>query len=132
MYSIKHLTTRILPHILMALSIIAVNPASARDPAQEITLTLGDYRFTPDTVEVMAGQPVILTLTNTDGITPHNFILDDEAAGLEIDTGVYAGKSATIEFTPATPGSYTFYCSKKLPFMKSHRQKGMEGTLIVK
>ena len=95
-------------------------------------MTLDDFRFIPDTFEVTAGHPVRLTLTNTDRITPHNFIIDNEQAGLNINTTVSAGKSTIIEFTPTTPGSYTFYCSKKLPFMKSHRQKGMEGTLIVK
>jgi hypothetical protein len=25
----------------------------------------------------------------------------------------------------------TFYCSKKLPFLKSHRERGMEGKLVV-
>ena len=95
-------------------------------------MTMGDYRFIPDTLEVSAGLPVRLTLTNTDRITPHNFIMKYEDAGLNTDIDVSAGKSTIIEFTPTTPGSYIFYCSKKLPFMKSHRQKGMEGTLIVK
>jgi hypothetical protein len=28
-------------------------------------------------------------------------------------------------------GEYPFYCSKKLLFFKSHREKGMEGMLEV-
>ena len=28
-------------------------------------------------------------------------------------------------------GTYTFYCNKKLPLMKSHRDRGMEGALVV-
>jgi len=106
--------------------------AYAGETPQAITLTLGDYRFDPDNLEVRAGQPVVLTLINKDGITPHNFTLKNKAAGLDIDTGVSAGSTTTIEFTPGTPGTYTFYCSKKLPFMKSHRERGMEGTLIVR
>ncbi|MEN8204478.1 MAG: cupredoxin domain-containing protein [Pseudomonadota bacterium] len=116
----------------MTLVLIPACQAVASEPTQAITLTLGDYHFTPDTIEVTAGQPVKLTLTNTDTITPHNFILKDEATGLNIDTDVSAGKTKAIEFTPTTPGSYTFYCSKKLPFMKSHQEKGMQGTLTVK
>ena len=106
--------------------------ASADETPQAVTLTLGDYRFDPDNIEVQSGQPVILTLFNKDGITPHNFTLQDTATGLDIDASVSAGSMATIEFTPETPGSYPFYCSKKLPFMKSHRARGMEGTLIVR
>ena len=132
MRTLDHLTTRNMLNILMALLLVSAGPAVASEQLQAITLTLGDYHFTPDTIEVTAGQPVQLTLTNTDTITPHNFILKDEAAGLDIDIDVSARKTSTVEFTPVTPGSYTFYCSKKLPFMKSHQQKGMEGTLTVK
>ncbi len=106
--------------------------ASAEETPQAVTLTLGDYRFEPDNIEVRSGQPVILTLYNKDGITPHNFTLQDTASGLDIDASVSAGSMTTIEFTPETPGSYPFYCSKKLPFMKSHRARGMEGMLIVR
>jgi plastocyanin len=104
----------------------------AEDISQAVSLMLGDYRFDPDSIEVQSGQPVVLTLINKDGITPHNFILQDTAAGLDIDTGVSAGSTSTVEFTPENSGTYTFYCSKKLPFMKSHRARGMEGTLIVR
>ena len=132
MNTIHYLTSRYMLNILMALIFIYAWPAVASEPTQAITLTLGDYRFTPGTIEVTAGQSVQLTLTNTDRITPHNFIMKDEAAGLNIDIDVSAGKTSTVEFTPTIPGSYTFYCSKKLPFMKSHQEKGMEGTLTVK
>jgi len=127
-----------LPKTLIALTLMTACTAIAQEQeqeqeqAQDITLMLGDYHFVPDTFEVNAGQPVRLTLTNTDRITPHNFILKDETAGLNIDTSVSAGKTATVEFTPVIPGNYSFYCSKKLPFMKSHQEKGMEGTLTVK
>ena len=117
MNTLHYLTSRFLLNILMALIFIPAWPVVASEPPQVITLTLGDYRFTPDTIEVTAGQPVKLTLANTDRMTPHNFILKDEAAGLNIDINVSAGKTSTVEFTPTIPGSYTFHCSKKLPFM---------------
>ncbi|TCK17505.1 plastocyanin [Thiogranum longum] len=104
----------------------------AEGTSQAVTLTLGDYRFDPDSIEVQSSQPVILTLINKDGITPHNFTLQDTAAGLDIDINVSAGSTSMVEFTPEKPGTYTFYCAKKLPFMKSHRARGMEGTLIVR
>jgi len=92
---------------------------------------MGDYRFNPDTIRVKAGQTVQLELTNTDSLTPHNFTLKAEAAGLDVDTDVSAGKTEVVNITPLAPGSYKFYCNKKLIFMKSHRDRGMEGTLIV-
>ena len=105
--------------------------ASGQDETQTLTLTLGDYSFTPQDINVQAGRAVILTLINKDGITPHNFSLQDSAGGLDIDASVSAGSTVAIEFTPEIPGSYTFFCNKKLPFMKSHRARGMEGTLNI-
>jgi plastocyanin len=114
-------------------ALLASGPAVTRgeEPPQAISLKLGDYRYTPDTLEVQAGRPVVLTLTNTDVLTPHNFTLHDAAAGLDINTNVSAGSKAVIEFTPLKPGTYTFFCNKKLLFLKSHRDRGMEGTLHV-
>lgn len=121
-----------LQSILGILMLLTIQHAMAQESVQTATLNIGDYQFTPDTIEVTAGYPVILTLINNDSITPHDFILDDMASGLNIDINISAGKTANVEFTPNIPGSYTFYCSKKLPFMKSHREKGMQGILIVK
>jgi plastocyanin len=36
-----------------------------------------------------------------------------------------------IAFTATKVGKYPFYCSKKLPFLASHRERGMEGVLEV-
>lgn len=100
--------------------------------AQQVTVHLGDYRFQPDTIEVVAGHPVELTLVNDDKITPHNFTLKEPAAGLDLSADVSGGQSSTLHFTPPTAGTYPLYCNKKLPFMKSHRGRGMEARLVVK
>jgi plastocyanin len=99
---------------------------------QQLTVHLGDYRFHPETIEVVAGRPVELTLINDDKITPHNFTLKEPAAGLDLSANVSGGESFTLRFTPQTAGTYPLYCNKKLPFMKSHRERGMEGKLVVK
>jgi len=116
--------------ITLLLATVTVVTRGQASP-QAISLSLGDYHFTPDSLEVQAGRPVVLTLTNTDTLTPHNFTLQDAATGLDIDIEVSAGSTSVIEFTPVKPGTYTFFCNKKLLFMKSHRERGMEGTLRV-
>jgi plastocyanin len=133
MYAVNRRKSGLGANILLATLLLSAGTAATRgqDLPQEISLSLGDYHFTPDTLEVQAGKPVVLTLTNTDALTPHNFTLQDAAAGLDIDTNVSAGSKTVIEFTPVKPGSYTFFCNKKLPFMRSHRERGMEGTLRV-
>lgn len=105
---------------------------AADTDAQKFTIHLGDYHFHPDAIEVVAGRPVELTLVNDDKITPHNFTLQDPGAGLDLSANVSAGKSTTLRFNPQTAGSYLFYCNKKLPFLKSHRERGMEGKLTIK
>jgi plastocyanin len=118
---------------LLAVLVFAAGPVHGQgmEPAQELSLTLGDYHFSPDTLQVHTGRPVRLTLSNTDTITPHNFTLQAADAGLNIDTDVSAGRKTVVEFTPVKTGRYVFFCNKKLPFMKSHRDRGMEGTLEV-
>lgn len=107
-------------------------PRAADADAQQVTVHLGDYRFQPETIEVVAGRPVELTLVNDDKITPHNFTLKEPAAGLDLDANVSGSESTTLRFTPQTAGTYPLYCNKKLPFMKSHRERGMEAKLVVK
>jgi len=116
---------------LAVLAGTAVSIQAADGSARTLTVKLGDYRYTPARLEVTAGTPVTLKLSNIDGVTPHNFTLKNADAGLDLDVNIMAGETKEIKFTPVTQGSYTFYCNKKLPFMKSHRDHGMEGTLVV-
>jgi plastocyanin len=117
--------------ILFAGFVLFAPGLPATPATRSIPVKMGDYRFKPDTVRVQTGETVQLELTNTDSLTPHNFTLKAEAAGLNVDTEVSAGKTEVVDITPRAPGSYKFYCNKKLIFMKSHRDRGMEGTLVV-
>lgn len=98
------------------------------DGVQRGTITLDSYAYNPDHIIVQAGKPVELTLTSVTTITPHNFIIKD----LAVEQDVGAGKTVTVRFTPMQPGTLPFYCDKKLLFLPSHRDKGMEGRLEVR
>jgi plastocyanin len=113
-------------------AVLLVSSAATPSADDGIRVRIADYRFTPDTIEVVAGQSVTLTLVNEDGITPHNFTLNDASAGLAVNQNIPAGETRTVTFTAPAAGSYIFHCDKKLPFMKSHRERGMEGRLVVK
>jgi plastocyanin len=124
--------------ILVILAVLSfggsvLNPLEllAATPARSIAVKMGDYRFTPDKITVRTGETVQLQLTNTDSFTPHNFTLKAENAGLNVDTNVSAGKTEVVDITPLVAGRYKFFCNKKLLFFSSHRERGMEGTLIV-
>lgn len=103
-----------------------------QDGVQRATLTLDSYSYAPNHLVVHAGKPVELTLKSVTTITPHNFVLKEPGAGLQIDTEVDHGDSAVVTFTPTQSGTYAFYCDKKLLFFASHREKGMEGRLEVR
>ena len=103
--------------------------AAPAEAAQRFELDLGDYAFEPAVVEVTAGEPVELALSNRDIFILHNLTLS--AGGIDLDVDVPPGDTVTVSFTPARAGRYVFYCDKKLLFFKSHRERGMEGELIV-
>ena len=120
---------------LLALALSIGHPHSAQaapDSVQTFIIQLGDYQFEPKTIEVIAGRPVEFTLINMDVLTPHNFTLKASDPRLELETDISPGTSVTVRLTPKVPGTYTFYCNKKLLFIKSHRDRGMEGKLIVR
>jgi len=107
-------------------------PVDQLDGIQRATIILDSYSYTPHHLIVQAGKPVELLLTSITTITPHNFVLKNEGAGLSIERDVGSGRTVTVQFTVQKPGLYPFYCDKKLLFFPSHQEKGMEGVLEVR
>ncbi len=119
-----------LPQILFCLTMLSFFASLvAAQPAIEIEL--GDFRFRPDEIRVPEGVTVTLELSNTDAITPHDFVLEIPETGTDLRIDVPPGKTVTFSFTTPASGVYPFYCSKRFLFFKSHRERGMEGRLIV-
>lgn len=100
------------------------------DGVQRIRVTSGGYFFKPDRIVVKAHVPVELLVSRESGITPHNLVIQAKDAGVMIEEEL-STEPRRIQFTPSKPGKYPFYCSKKLPFVAGHREKGMEGVLEV-
>ena len=100
------------------------------DGVQRIRLTSGSYFFKPDRIVVKANVPVELLVNRESGITPHNLVIHAQEAGVMVEEDL-ATEPKKIAFTATKAGKYPFYCSKKLPFMAGHREKGMEGVLEV-
>ena len=127
--SIKHKTLHIF------ISVACLFPGSwiyaSDDAIPVIDLKLGDYRFMPQEIQLSANQPAILRLVNTDSVTPHNFTMETNSGSAAVDVDLLGGESVEVKLPPLSAGRYTFFCSNKLLFMKSHREKGMEGILIV-
>ncbi|MGH8507500.1 MAG: cupredoxin domain-containing protein [Gammaproteobacteria bacterium] len=124
-----------------AISFLWLSAASPAEPfvvhpdahgVQSIDVGLDSYSYTPDHLVVKAGRPVIVTLRNRAFLVPHNLVLTDPRAGFYLRQEVAAGESARVVFTPRNLGTFTFYCDKKLLFLPSHREQGMEGKLEVR
>jgi plastocyanin len=89
--------------------------------AEELTVEVTEMAFEPATLEVTAGEPVNLTVTNV-GQAYHDLTIDE----LDLQLGVEPGETVTAGLEVAEPGDYGYYCS-----VPGHASAGMEGTLTV-
>ena len=105
-------------------------PTIDADGVQRVRIVGGSYFFKPSHIVVKARVPVQLTLVKEQGLTPHDFVLRAAEAGRAIEQPL-GTDPIQLTFTASTPGKFTFYCSNKLLFMPSHRERGMHGTLEV-
>ena len=85
--------------------------------AETTAVTATDFAFDPTTVQVKAGSPVAVRLSNK-GKAPHTFTVD----ALRIDQQVAPGEEVEVLIQAPTASSHTFYC-------RFHRGQGMEGSL---
>ncbi|SEP03422.1 cupredoxin domain-containing protein [Nitrosovibrio sp. Nv6] len=100
------------------------------DGVQHVNILAGDYFFKPSHIIVKVNVPVKFVVRVERGIIPHGLVLRAPEANISIDEEL-SGEAQTFTFTPSAPGKYAFYCPKKLLFLKSHREHGMEGILEV-
>lgn len=100
------------------------------DGVQRVEVLGGSYFFRPKHIIVKVNVPVELKVKKESGVAPHNIVIKEPEAGIAFDESM-GTEPKVIRFTPKKTGSYTFYCSKKLLFFESHRDKGMKGVLEV-
>ncbi|CAM2340799.1 quinol oxidase [Burkholderia vietnamiensis] len=100
------------------------------DGVQRVTIVGGSYFFRPALVIVRADVPVELTVSAEPGVVPHSFEIDAPQAGIAVHTEL-ATTPRTLRFTPTQPGRFAYYCTHRLLFLRSHRERGMAGVLVV-
>ncbi|MDR0246719.1 MAG: quinol oxidase [Burkholderia sp.] len=101
------------------------------DGVQRVAIVGGSYFFRPNHVIVRAHVPVELTVSAEPGVVPHSFEIDaPPQAGIAVHTEL-GTTPKTFRFTPAQPGRFAYYCTHRLLFFRSHRERGMEGVLDV-
>jgi cytochrome c oxidase subunit 2 len=79
--------------------------------------------WSPQTLHVKKGRPVVLSIRNADFVT-HGFYLPEYDLRV---TEIKAGERKELTFTPDSAGSFTFLCSVWCSDYHMH----MRGTLVV-
>jgi len=88
---------------------------------REIHITAKKFDFTPDTITLKKGEPVVLVFSSED--RKHGFNL--RAFGIRVD--VNPGATARIPFTPDKTGKFTFSCD----VFCGEGHEDMTGTIVV-
>jgi plastocyanin domain-containing protein len=100
------------------------------DGVQRVEVVGGSYFFKPDYIIVKVNVPVELKVHKESGIAPHDITIKAPEAGIDFKQSL-GSEPKVVRFVPTKTGKYPMACSKKIPFLASHREKGMEGTLEV-
>jgi len=100
------------------------------DGVQRAEMVGGDYYYDPNYIVVKVNKPVELKAKKAPGYVPHNLKANSPEAGIVFSIDL-KGDPQPVKFTPTKTGKYPIFCDKSLLWMKSHREKGMEGLIEV-
>jgi uncharacterized cupredoxin-like copper-binding protein len=111
---------------------MAAGPADLAG-AQEITVVLSDFQFTPARIVLAQGRPYRLRLVNRGSgkhdLTARGFfrtVRSERPLPADGRVALGAGEEALLGFIPTEKGTFPFECSVFL-----HSLFGMEGTFVV-
>ena len=120
--------------LLIAMLLVAAPAATAqeRSGTRTVEVQLSNFDFSPATIRLRAGEPVVLRLVNA-GRSGHNFSAPQFfAAATDVSGAVRNGKvevagrqSRDVRLTPAR-GTYRLSCTRTL-----HTAFGMSGQIVV-
>lgn len=90
--------------VLLLLAALCMGPGAYAEDIPTYLLRIKDGRFSPDTVEVVAGQRFRLTVSN-DGPGASEF----ESLELRKELVLAPGVTRSLVFAPMKPGNYRFF-----------------------
>ena len=145
--------------VLAALLVSAPAGAAAGVSAQQITITMREFSYSPDRIIVQAGKPVAITLINK-GKLPHEFMVYDRPKSMDAmmdhawveKTNYFRGVPAAVaggrvrrhmddflelKVPAGTSATITFTPAKKGTFeygcmIEDHYEAGQKGVLVVR
>jgi cytochrome c oxidase subunit 2 len=108
---------------ILAVLLCAWAPAArAETPERTVQITAKRFEFTPATIELKVGEPVVLEISTLD--RKHGLAVPE----LHIDAVVLPGKPTRVRLVPDHAGTFGFHCSV---FCGSKHEE-MTGQIVVK
>ena len=132
--------------LAVLISAVFLSACAGGSAPTKVTITMTEFGFEPNAINVTAGSPVELTLVN-EGAIEHDFVIEKisvdnvsvEGEGVgdhhmsgdhsefDLHASTSAGATSTLTFIPTEFGTYQIICS-----VPGHKDAGMTGELIVK
>lgn len=128
MMALRGIAAAVFVAVAISLVVTVVNATksvSAEDRQGAIELTADDTKWSVETLEVSAGEPIRLLVKNDDPIL-HTFTLKDESRGLDIDVRLGPWSEQIVEVGPFEAGVYGFICR-----IEGH-EEDMTGAITVR
>lgn len=101
--------------------VLGVQVAAAQDEERVVRITAKKFEFSPSTIELQRGVPVILELTSLD--RRHGFLAPD----FKIDQNIEPGTPVRVRVVPAEAGTFPFHCN----VFCGGGHEDMTGTIVV-
>jgi plastocyanin len=101
-----------------------------KDGVQRVNIQAGSYFFDPNYLIVKLNVPVEITIKKEPEMIAHDFVISAPEAGMDVKEPL-SKEPKVIKLTPTRVGKYPFYCDHEFLFFRSHRVRGMEGTIEV-
>jgi cytochrome c oxidase subunit II len=93
--------------LMRSVALLLLLLAAPQAPAKTVEISAERFAFTPSEIKTTVGTRLEITITSED--TTHGFRIVGTDTNVEVPK---RGKGvATVSFTPAKPGRYTFECS---------------------
>src|SRR5262245_28859716 len=93
--------------VLIVTLLVALAQARGTDSIRTVDVVLSRYAFSPERIELRAGEPVRLNVVSTDAT--HGFQV--KALGLNVHVP-NRGAAVTVDLTPREAGTYRISCSE--------------------
>jgi uncharacterized cupredoxin-like copper-binding protein len=131
--------------VLLVAAVFLYGCAFGPATGTEIAIKETEYSYSPSSLTVTAGQPVILTIKNV-GQAEHDFVVEkiavtdvleegnasaehnmhDMGGAYDLHVSTQKGATSVLKFTALEPGTYQILCT-----VAGHKEAGMVAELVV-